>query len=252
MTGTRPQRWCIYIDILGFSELWEKEQMKALRSLRELMQAVYRIGTRVYAGKDEDERIFVHHMGDGFAIISDFGEESLERPISIAIALMRCVASVGTFAGAAIAEGDNADITGCYPAEVVDASENRRVVALGAGHMTLFSVMGTAFIRAYRLSHDSLSGPLLVIPSSYRDRVHAALPVRAIASRNGTPLLSINWVRAALPRLLEIQERAGLSTPTPDALVRAIQTYCKQYAKPREKWRHIYDLLEIEACSEAP
>ena len=73
-------RWCIFFDILGFSKIWELEQEKTLHSLRELIRAIYRIGTRVY--KDEGERLFVHHMGDGFAIISDFGEDSFERPPS--------------------------------------------------------------------------------------------------------------------------------------------------------------------------
>ena len=31
------KRWCIYIDILGFSKFWECDEHKALRSLNELM-----------------------------------------------------------------------------------------------------------------------------------------------------------------------------------------------------------------------
>ena len=60
---TLPMRWCIFVDILGFSQLWETEKSKALHALRELMGAIYRIGTHVYS--DEGERLFVHHMGDG-------------------------------------------------------------------------------------------------------------------------------------------------------------------------------------------
>ena len=89
-------RWCIYIDILGFSEFWEDERSKALASLRCLMLAIYRIGTKVYP--NDQKRLLVHQMGDGFAIVSDFGEASLERPIAIAIALMRCVATTGASA----------------------------------------------------------------------------------------------------------------------------------------------------------
>ena len=102
--SSKPQmalmRWCIFVDILGFSQLWESEQMKALRSLRELMHAIYRIGMKAYP--DEGERLFVHHMGDGFAIVSDFGEKSFERPLGIAAALMRHLASTGSFAAAAV------------------------------------------------------------------------------------------------------------------------------------------------------
>ena len=84
-----PMRWCNFIDILGFSQLWESDQSRALHALRELMGAIYRIGTRVYP--HEVKRLFVHHLGDGFAIVSDFGEASLERPLGIAAALMRHV-----------------------------------------------------------------------------------------------------------------------------------------------------------------
>ncbi len=105
-------RWCMYIDILGFSQLWESKQSKTLHALGVLMQSIYRVGTRVYA--DEGERLFVHHMGDGFAIVSDFEEASFERPLGIAAALMRHLASTGAFA-AAVSEGELSDITGCYP-----------------------------------------------------------------------------------------------------------------------------------------
>jgi len=242
------QRWCIYIDILGFSELWQSEQIKALGSLRELMQAIYRIGTRVYPR--EDERLFVHHMGDGFAIVSDFGEQSLERPIAIAIALMRCVATTGTFAAAAIAEGKFADITGCYPTEVIDNLGDDHVVSLGAGLMTLSSVMGTAFIRAYRLSNDSPPGPLVTVFNADLNRIPAGLPVRATTSKKEAGLLSIDWIRAETTSLPQIQRQACLSTPTPDALVQAIKNYCAQHKSLNEKWRHMRDLLDINPCSE--
>ena len=118
---TLPKRWCVFVDILGFSQLWETRQWKALHALRELMGAIYRIGTRMYP--NDGERLFVHHMGDGFAIVSDFRESSFGRPLGIACALMRHMASTGTFAAAAIAEGEFSDITGCYPEEVMKDSE---------------------------------------------------------------------------------------------------------------------------------
>jgi hypothetical protein len=235
------QRWCVYIDILGFSEVWESEQPKALAALRQLMQSIYRIGTRAYP--HEGERLFVHHVGDGFAIASEFREASLERPISIAIALMRCVASVGMYAAAAIAEGDLADITGCYPSEVVQCSKDNRV-SLGAGIMTLSSVMGTAFIRAYRLSHHAPSGPLITIPFCYRDRIPVTALVRE-TEWNGGQLLSVDWLRAELPSLPEIQQIASLCAPTSDALAKGLTEYLRQNAKLRPKWGHACNLLGI-------
>lgn len=239
--SAKSQRWCVYIDVLGFSELWEQDQPKAVGALRQLMRSIYRIGTRVYPR--EGERLFVHHLGDGFAIASDFGEVSLERPISIAVALMRCVASVGMFAAAAIAEGDLADITGCYPTEVMQSSKDNRV-NLGMGIMTLSSVMGTAFIRAYRFSHHAPSGPLITIPICYRDRVPATALVRE-TEWNGTQLLSVDWLRTELPSLSQIQQGAGLCAPTSDALAKALQDYLRHNARLRPKWGHACDLLGI-------
>jgi hypothetical protein len=175
-------------------------------------------------------------MGDGFAIVSDFGESSLERPIAIAIALMRCVATSGTFAATVIAEGELADITGCYPAEVTTDLEDAHVVRLGAGLMTLSSVMGTAFIRAYRLNNDSPPGPFLMLSGHHRDRIPASLPVRPSKSRKGAHLLSIDWVRRDTALLTKIQKQAGLSAPTPGALVQAVRAYCVEYNFIREKW----------------
>ena len=199
------KRWCIYIDILGFSHFWKGDECQALHSLRELMRAIYRIGTKAYP--EEPERLFAHQMGDGFAIVSEFGEESLERPIAIAIALMRCVAATGTLAASAIAAGDHADITGCYPSEVRDSSCDG-VVRLGRGLMTLSKVMGTAFIRAYGL-HGDPSGPFLAVSANHRDRIPVGVTVRSTESRKGESLLSIDWVRTELAILSDIQRKAG-------------------------------------------
>ena len=235
------KRWCIFIDILGFSKLWGCNECQALHSLRELMRAIYRIGIDVYP--EVPERLFVHQMGDGFAIVSEFGEESLKRPISIAIALMRCVADTGTFAAAAIAKGDHADITGCYPREVTDGSCNG-IVRLGRGLMTLSKVMGNAFIRAYRLHNAAPPGPFLTVSEDHLNCVPRCLPVQTI---KGKPLLSIDWIRAESALLSGIQLKADISTASPCELVRKIQDYCEQYVPIRKKWKcSLRDFLDIE------
>ncbi len=244
MSDIKSQRWCIYIDILGFSKFWECDKRKALVPLGELMGAIYRIGTKVYP--NEGDRLFVHQMGDGFAIVSHFGEPSLERPIAIAIALMRHMATKRTFAAAAIAEGDHADITGCYPQEVRDCLNNGRTVRLGRGLMTLSSVMGTAFIRAYRLTIDAPSGPFLTLSERNHDRVPADLSVWVTESRKGAKLLSIDWIRAGPSLLSDMQAQAGLATPGSDKLVKDMKDYCTQYPDIKEKWGPLLcDLLAI-------
>ncbi len=243
---TMSQRWCIYIDILGFSHFWGDEvNWEALYPLGELMRALFRIGTKVYP--NDDDRLFVHQMGDGFAIVSNFGEYSLERPISIAIALMRHVAaSTGKFTAATIAEGEFGDIQGCYPREVMDCSCNG-LVRLGRGLMTLSTVLGTTFIRAYGLHNKAPSGPFLTVSDCRRNRVPDGLSVRTAKDDLSTRLLSIDWVRAEMPLLKKIQVQTDLIAPEPAELVQMIKTYCVQYPYIREKWRiALNDFLAIK------
>ena len=240
---SRPQRWCLYIDILGFSKLWECESLKAYRSLRELMKGAYLIGTKVYPRAGE--RLFVHHMGDGLAIVGDFGEDSLDRPLSIATALMRCVVSTETFASAAIAEGEFADISSCYPQEILAGAGNSRVVPLGEGCMTLSSVMGTAFIRAYRLHETAPPGPHLAVPKHFHSRIP---PDYILPGDEKMESLSIDWIRFKNSTLTEIQEVCEFWKPEPNELMQAIYNYTVRYPEIREKWLNLSrDLLYAEA-----
>lgn len=242
MLSNESCRWCIYIDLLGFShrweEFWQDDSYRALCPLNELMRAIYRIGKKVYP--NAGERLFVHQMGDGFAIVNDFSSEpSLERPIVIAIALMRCVATTNTFAKASIAEGDFGDITGCYLEEVMDDRDRSDpgVVRLGEGLMTLSRVMGTTFIRAHKSHEDSPSGPLLIVAKCHEARIPESIPMQTIMDCRGKPWLSIDWIRADIPNLAHIQEQACLPRPEPYELVQAIRNYCKQYPDIRAKWK---------------
>ena len=250
MPDTESHRWAIYIDILGFSYLWDDEERQALHPLNddgmwqalhplnELMLAIYRIGTKVYP--DQGQRLFAHQMGDGFAIVSDSSSESsFERPIAIAIALMRCVASTGKFASAAIAEGDFADTMGCYPQEVREGRDcsDHDVIKLGHGRMTLFSVMGTAFIRAYRLHKKGPSGPFLTVAKRHQPHIPESLPVRTVKEVQ-RELLSIDWIasRYADPY---VYSRASLSRSLPNRTTccrRSRITACGIQAKMADQW----------------
>lgn len=211
------------------------------------MSSIHRIGTKVYP--DDPERLFVHQMGDGFAVVSEYGETSLERPIAIAIALLRHVATTGIFAAAAIAEGDHSDITGCYPREVTAGSDGR-TVRLGGGLMTLSPVMGTAFVRAYGINNSAPPGPFLTMSKLHRERSPDHLTFRETASRTGEPLLSIDWVHPEWPLLSDIQTNAGIGAPSQDELVRKIKDYCSLYTSIGDRWgRHLEDLLDIEMKS---
>src|SRR3546814_2618939 len=80
------------------------------------MSGIYAIGNKVYT--DDGDRLFAHQFGDGFVIVGDFHEEALDRCVAIAVALMRHIATSGCLARAAVAEGDFADYSGCWPKEI--------------------------------------------------------------------------------------------------------------------------------------
>ena len=247
---TKRNRWCIYIDILGFSRLWECDEYKAHQSIYQLTSAIHQVGTKVYL--DEPDRLFVHQMGDGFSIVSSHGEQSLKRPIAIAIALMRHIAANGTFAAAAIAEGEYGDHLNLYPDELRN-HRNYPVCSLGKGIITLNSTMGMAFIRAYRLNSVTPSGPFVIVPEKCRNRIPEDLwqYVRPTKSRKNGKLLSIDWVHADSDGLSCIQEKADICAPSQAELVQIIQNYCRKYECIGGKWScNLRSLLgiEIERC----
>lgn len=235
------ERWSIYIDIEGFSALWEHED-QVLWSLGELMRAIFRVARLCYP--HEPERLFAHQFGDGFVIVSDFHEESLERCATIAVALMRHVAASGRLTRASIAEGELSDIQGCYPREVLECREADHTVSLHMGIMTIVPVMGTALIRAVGIDKKAPKGPLLTVHSSMASRMGAAVPWEAIP---GTDLVSIDWVHMQSELLSRLQQIGTLKAPPSDVLEKFLASYCNEHAV-REEWRaSVHRLLHVPA-----
>jgi hypothetical protein len=133
-------------------------------SLGQMMLAIHRVGTHVYPSPPD--RLFAHQTGDGFVIQSDFNESSPLRALSIAVVVLRHVASTGRYARAAISEGEIADIVGCYPKEVRDDQVRDGVVSLREGLMTLFSV-GMGLIRSVKTNKIGPRGPLLLLAQDF-------------------------------------------------------------------------------------
>lgn len=98
-------KWSLFIDIEGFSNLYQtREKTRALELLSWLMLDLYKIGTRIYS--NENERFFIYQIGDGFLIAPDYIEQSIKRPLSIAIALMRATVGRNGSVRAAISHGE--------------------------------------------------------------------------------------------------------------------------------------------------
>jgi hypothetical protein len=234
-----PDRWSIYIDIEGFSTLWEKED-QVLWSLGELMRAIFLVARKCYPR--EPDRLFAHQFGDGFLVASDFHEKSLNRCATIGVALMRHVAATGRFARASISEGELSDIQNCYPKEVRDCLEADHTVSLHMGLMTINPVIGTALIRAVGVDKVAPRGPLMVIHSSKASRLGSSIAQAAIP---GSELVSIDWMHTQSDLLESIQKRSGLSAPTPDALESSLRWYSQEHNVPMDWRESIHELLQV-------
>lgn len=222
-------RWAIHIDVEGFGSKWN-DTMEAFRGLNSLMQGIFWIGSRVYP--EPPERIFAHQFGDGFLIVSDFHEENLGRAVLVGIALLRHVLCNGAVAKAAISEGELSDVQGCYPPEVTTQRDNGNVL-MGAGLMTVFSVMGTALIHAVTLDKQSPSGPLLTIGASNLDRI----PPQARTHQIDEKIVAVNWLRSEPEGLRELQTTAGFKCCSEDERIAQLRSYITANDGLKDEWK---------------
>jgi len=216
--------WCIFIDIEGFRLLLGQNEVQALRSLGELMRSIFRIGRGCYP--EPPDRLFAYQFGDGFIIASEYHEDTLDRCVAMAVAVMRHVAASGCYARAAIAEGALADIQGCYPEEVMSQSRDGHVVMLDAGIMTVTPVMGTALTHSVGLAQEgkpASSGPLLIMGADNCSRLDPSTPQTRIPE---TALVSIDWVHMESELLASVQRTAGLASPSAAKLETTLADYC--------------------------
>jgi hypothetical protein len=213
------ERWAIYIDIEGFGATYEKQ---GLYSLRTLMEGIYLIGNKWCS--DTPERIFAHQIGDGFIIVGEFGRDSLEIPIIIAIALMQQVIFSDGAAKAVIAEGDLADIQGCFPKCIRDECKGDSWVRLGRGLMTTFPVMGTALIRAVSLAKASPAGSLLLMEETLRSRIPPEIHTLPTEVAN---ILTIDWIHTRTKSLDQLQQITDL----PQLKAKVLEFKLKEYIK---------------------
>ena len=232
-------RWAIWIDIEGFSQLFRIDESRAIFALGALMKALYKIGFCVFSG--EGERLFIHQFGDGFVIVSDFSEDSPNRPIGICIAIMRHLLSKGIAGKASISGGSFADISGCYPQIVLEASQDRRHVKIGNGVMTILPIMGTALIAAHNLAKKRHGSVLLFDPLVFDSQPNGVI-VHA-----GQPTV-IDWIHSDPSIVAEICAAASLVYIAPQAAERKIRDYINDnLAELPAEW--ISSTLEAAACS---
>ena len=104
-------RLSLWIDLEGFSAGYRLNENRALQAIGSLLESVFKIGATIYS--ESPSRIFAHQFGDGLVVVSNFPEESAERPLAIAISVMRHLISQGVTCKSAVACGGFTDIGGC-------------------------------------------------------------------------------------------------------------------------------------------
>lgn len=209
-------RWSIYIDVEGFSEIYRYQQGRAIQALGDLMEALFLVASKKFP--TAPERLYIHQFGDGFVVVSDFMEPHPQRPIAICLAVMRHLLSRGVATKAVISGGDFADISSCYPEAVLAASNNRRHVDIGDGVMTITPVMGMALIAPYKLANRRSGAVLLLDPL-----IFASLPA-TITVRAGYPAV-IDWIHSDIPDVNEVSDAAGLVKLAPQTAEARLRSY---------------------------
>ncbi len=228
MWRTGEDKWSLYLDLEGFSDTYAMHQAEALVRLGRLMEAIHRIGAMCLA--EEPHRLFAHQLGDGFVVVPSFGEQALGKPVAVAIGVLRHVLAGGGVARAALSTGGFADVQGCYPDSVM-AKSTDGVIRMGEGLMTIFPVMGSALINSYKLSQKRPRGALLVVDSSLRSDLPAAVDVETKAD-----VLAVDWVHSQDEMIGEIATLAGLHAPSPARCRVLLEEYVAG-CSARDEWK---------------
>ncbi len=227
---SESERWALFIDEEGFAEHWD-DTVKAFLGLNALMEAICRIGKKVYP--NPGERLFCHQFGDAFLITSDFHEEDLSRSVLIATAILRHILAIGRVARASLAEGNVSDIAGCYPKEVGDAPDRSRVY-LGTGLLTITPVLGDGLLRTVALDKRNPRGPLLLANSKLRSRLPVDISITDFEDND--EVIVLNWVKGEPNGLQDIQRRADLYIQPETDRINSLTQYIKNNTMLNKEW----------------
>ncbi len=213
-------RWAIFVDIEGFSKIYPENIGRALLPLGALMEGIYHVGNQVCSSTPD--RLFAHHIGDGFVIVSEFSQRCPELPVAIGTFLLRNTLLAGGMAKCAISIGDFADIQGCYPDVIRENLISSDTVRLGDGFMRIFPVMGSALINSYRLSGKE-SGSLLLVDADILTTSRPGL----VVTKTAQDYFVVDWIHSATQEIAEIEAKTGISHPKGPALEHLARDYLR-------------------------
>ena len=112
----------------------------------------------------------------------------------------------------------------------MQASKDRRHVAIGGSVMTILPLMGSALINAHKLASQRPGSVLLIDYSAF-----AAIP-EGVLFQTCQPGV-IDWIHSDLSMVEEICSMAGLEYMEPESSANKLQEYIKKNrADLSEKW----------------
>ncbi len=235
------ERWALYADVEGFSAAFQESKVDALLHLDALMEAIVKVGDAVCW--EFDTRFFAYQTGDGFLLMGDRPGQSVEFPLAIGMCLMQHVAIHGGMAKISIAQGELADIQGCYPPGIRRRFEQLSLRMGALGHMIIFPVMGTALIRAYKQSRAK-SGALVLVDST----LVGDLPPGFVKTELPSGVAAIDWVHSRTDQLEELAKRAGILLVPPVDMECHVRGYTMAMTKPDlREW--VDNTLTLNGCA---
>lgn len=241
-------KWSLFIDIEGFSNLFggPGTRAKAQKLLSGLMEDILKIGRQIYG--DDSKRLFAYQFGDGFSIHPDFPEK-LDRPIAIAVALMRLTVARDGLARALLSEGEMADRLGCFPREIMNRMAVDNTVGMGDGLMTVNPVMGEGLINAYGLSKHKPKGPRLLLDK----RLWSATSPLDVSTREYTHTIAVDWIYSKVPLADRIISGIGYTPLSSDELDAKVRSYLRcNSSLPAKVRKNIKNVLrkkyDVRSC----
>lgn len=187
--------WALYIDVEGFSYLYEEHAMRPMSLLTSDIFALLDSGKPEFSGLSA-----IQYGGDGFLIKQLGGtyDKDIRRPLAIGCALMKRALVDGFTLRAQLSIGDSADVQGTYSQTMQDRIQEQgasgylgfyRGSASTFNNMLYNSVIGTSILNAYRLGKPK--GPMFVIdPLLKVDLVEAGVSVT-----EAEDVLLMDWLK---------------------------------------------------------
>jgi hypothetical protein len=220
------ERWAIYLDIEGTSNIFAADKGRFYQALNALLDGAGRLLPKVHP------RVNAHQIGgDGFILVADSNEGKPEVPISIAVLLMQVLLINGSVGKGGISEGDFADHKSCLLALRNLHKVGDKTFSLGDGILTVFPVMGTALINAHRRKEHAPSGCLLAIDSAMLE----TKPEGVLLSQSGPDFAVIDWIHTRTATMDDMLKRTRLSLPAPSDLRNRLGAYVRGTGKLGEE-----------------